>query len=94
MPYPSLGLKALLHAASFVIFSQLSLSANTQSVPGVIRVMRLVGTATIQEDSSGKIVALRAGDVLAEHYTLKTGPYSSVVLLFTNGSTLIIKAET
>lgn len=93
MPHPQ-GLKAVLYAVYFLISAQLMTAANPQAVPGVIRVMRLVGTATIQEDSSGKTVTLRPGDVLAEHYTLKTGPYSSVVLLFSNGSTLIIKAET
>ncbi len=93
MPYPP-GLKTLLCAVCFLISSQLMKAAHPQAVPGVIRVMRLVGTATIQEDGTGTTVALRPGDVLAEHYTLKTGPYSSVVLLFSNGSTLVIKAET
>lgn len=94
MPYPPLGLRALVYAASFFICSQLHSAANPQAVPGVIRIMRLVGTATITEDSTGKTVDLRPGDVLAEHYTIQTGPYSSVVLLFSNGSTLLIKADT
>lgn len=95
MPYPSLGLKILLCAFSLLLaFHPPSKAESPQALPGVIRVMRLVGTASIREDSSEKAVALHPGDVLSENYTLKTGPYSSVVLLFSNGSTVVIKADT
>ncbi len=66
----------------------------SKAVPGVIRVMRLVGSVSVQDHNTGNTLALNSGDVLSEHYTIKTGPYSSVVLLFSNGSTIVLKAET
>lgn len=65
-----------------------------KAVPGVIRVMRLVGTVKVTDITTGNTVALNSGDVLSEDYTIQTGPYSSVVLLFSNGSTLLLKADT
>jgi hypothetical protein len=94
MPYPRPLFTVLAWLCLSFLTIHVAKAGTSKAVPGVIRVMRLVGSVSVQDNNTGDTLALNSGDVLSEHYTIKTGPYSSVVLLFSNGSTLVLKPET
>jgi hypothetical protein len=71
------------------------LVAQTQTkLPGVVRAMRVNGLVSVKDEETKKVHRLTSGDILTEKYTLTTADASSVILIFSNGSTLLVDANT
>ncbi len=60
---------------------------------GKIKAFRVNGDVQLLDDSTGAISPLEEGQIFSQGYTVTTGLDSSVVLLFSNGSSVILNAE-
>ena len=78
-------------AFSGIIAMSLSVAALAQGVPatpGQIRAVRVVGNVTVTHGANKTAVAVHDDDSLAQGDVLTTASASSVVLVFSNGSTI------
>ncbi len=71
-------------------FFAVSARAQTERPPGRIVAAKVAGTVTVANRGASlqEAVALRQGDTVAQDTTVRTGPNSSVILVFENGSSL------
>jgi hypothetical protein len=76
----------------FAAFLCMDASAQTAQAPGQIRVAKVTGMATAVKD--GNTITLQNGTELTQGYVVNTGKNSSVVLVFSNGATLNLAADT
>jgi hypothetical protein len=82
------ALRIILCAAFAII---LSLNASAQTQAGQIQVAKVEGE--VMKLVGGKPVAIKAGEQIVETDTVLTGKNSSVVLVFMNGSSIKLGAE-
>jgi len=68
-------------------------SAQTARVPGRIVVAKLVGNVTGRSQTDGSVRELKKGDELAQQTVVTTGAGSSVILVFSNGASLNLGAD-
>ncbi len=68
--------------------------AQAQSTLGTVRAFSVIGDVTLRNDSTGAEVALTTGREFTEGFSVITGENSSVVLVQSNGATLILEPET
>ncbi len=66
--------------------------AQTATLPGQIKAVKVAGTVTATKD--GNTIAVQSGSDLGQGYVVNTGKNSSVVLVFSNGATLNLAQET
>lgn len=66
--------------------------AQTASPPGQIKAAKVTGTVTAIKD--GATITVQNGTDLSQGYTVNTAQNSSVVLVFSNGATLNLAADT
>lgn len=66
--------------------------AQTASLPGQIKAVKVTGTVTATKD--GNTITVQSGSDLGQGYVVNTGKNSSVVLVFSNGATLNLAQET
>ncbi|MBS0631833.1 MAG: FecR domain-containing protein [Verrucomicrobia bacterium] len=62
-------------------------------VPGHIVAAKVTGTVTATNTTDKKTAELKTNDILFQNYVINTGANSSVILVFSNGATLNIGAE-
>lgn len=62
-------------------------------VPGHIVAAKVTGTVTATNTTDKKTTELKTNDILFQNYVVNTGANSSVILVFSNGATLNIGAE-
>lgn len=67
--------------------------AATEMVPGVIKLVGLSGNVAILDKNGSPIRTLSKGDILSEGDTVYTTEDSSGILLFSNGATVLLKAD-
>lgn len=84
----------MLLCSSLVLFcGRLSAQSPTR-VAGQIVVAKASGTVTATHLTDQSVRNLSEKDVLTQQYVVKTGPNSKVVLVFSNGATLNLGADT
>jgi len=74
------------------VATTLSLTASAQTAAGQIKAAKVEGQVT-KISASGASVPLKAGDALAESDAVLTGKGASVVLVFSNGSSVKVGSE-
>ena len=93
---PTLG-AVVLQAANSVPMEKNS-PASTPSSPGLllgnIRVQEVTGKGVKLVDAKGKVSSLKGGEFLREGVRIVTGPDSSAVLIFDNGSLVRVNPDT
>ncbi len=60
---------------------------------GIIKAFRVKGGVQLLDESTGVRSPMEEGQTFSQGYTVTTGKNSSVVLLFSNGSSIIVNAE-
>lgn len=68
-------------------------SQQAGSGPGRITLTRIVGTITVTNNDTGAEVPVGNGSVIAAGHTVQTALESQVILVFSNGSTLNLAAD-
>ena len=61
---------------------------------GTIKAFRVSGDVQLLDESTGASSPLEEGQTFSQGYTVTTAVDSSVVLLFSNGSSIILNADT
>ncbi len=74
------------------VATALSLTASAQTAAGQIKAAKVEGQV-LKISASGASTAIKDGDVIAETDTISTGKASGIVLVFMNGSTVKLGAE-
>jgi hypothetical protein len=65
------------------------LSSSLQAADtGTVRAFKITGNVTLKHDDTGKVTPLELGKGFGQGYTVITGKKSSVLLVFSNGSTI------
>lgn len=69
-------------------------AAPAKDMPGVIRVMKIIGNVKAIDSKKDLVAKLSTGDTLTQGYIIETDVESSAVLLFGNGSTIFVDQST
>ncbi len=69
------------------------LAAPAWGQSGSVKALRVVGTVQLVEDATGSAEALERGRIFGEGYTVITEAESNALLVFSNGATLRVAAE-
>lgn len=75
-------------------FSLFATATYAQTQQGQIQAFMVRGTVTITNNVTGETTPLARGQVISENYTIKTQNESTVLLLFSNGSSLALDPNT
>ena len=92
-PSCSLFLVAKFSAVLLCLLVGLQASTSEENL-GQIKAMRVIGNVTAQSSDEPAPVPLTNGDLLYESYTIVTAAQASVVLVFSNGSTVRVLGNT
>lgn len=70
------------------------MAESPKKLPGIIRVVKVIGIVKAFEDGGDLVAQLNTGDTLTQGFIIETDVGSSVVLLFGNGSTIFVDQST
>ena len=78
--------------SALLVVCLLAIPSLTQAAmeAGAIKAFRVSGDVQLLDESSGVSSPLEDGQTFSQGYTVTTGTDSSVVLLFSNGSSIIL----